>query len=154
MCAVAVKRRPPVAARRAGYVVAGTINVILLYLINGRPGWDAAPFLTADTTRVLALVNLSLVAGVVVNLVQVVRDPPWLVALTGMVTIAIGVAVLIRLWQVFPLRFDQSPVDWALLARILLALGVAGSIAGLITQAVTLARSLSRTVGRGHMTPR
>jgi hypothetical protein len=35
----------------------------MLYLVNGRPGWDAVPFLTGDTTRVLVLVNPSRLPG-------------------------------------------------------------------------------------------
>jgi len=139
MSAVAARRRPSTAARRAGYSVAAAVNVILLYLINDRPGWDAVPFLTADTTRVLTLINASLIVGLAVDLVQIVRDPPWLVAIGGMTTTAIGTAVLVRIWQVFPLDFGDASFDWPLLTRVLLALGVIGSLAGFTAQAVALA---------------
>ena len=142
MPAVTARRRPSAAARRTGYIVAAAINIVLLYLINNRPGWDAVPFLTADTLRVLALVNASLVVGLVVDLVQVVRDPPWLVAIGGMTTTAIGIAVLVRMWRVFPLDFGDASLDWPLLARVLLAVGVIGSVAGIAAQAVALARAL------------
>jgi hypothetical protein len=55
--------RKPVAARKAGYAIAAVVNAALLYLINDRPGWEAAPFLTGDMSRVLALLNLSLTLG-------------------------------------------------------------------------------------------
>jgi hypothetical protein len=74
------------AGRRAGYVVAAAINAVLLYLVNGRPGWDVLPFLTAGMTKVLPLINLSLVAGIAVNLVYLIRDPRWLVAVGSLVT--------------------------------------------------------------------
>ena len=57
------KPRPGPTARRSGYVVAAAVNAVLLYLVDVRPGWDAVPFLTADTTLVLGAVNASLVAG-------------------------------------------------------------------------------------------
>jgi hypothetical protein len=142
MTTVPARRRPSTAARRAGYGVAVVVNVILLYLINERPGWDAVPFLTADTVRVLALVNASLIVGLAVDLVQVVRDPPWLVALGGLTTTAIGTAVLVRMWQVFPLDFGDASFDWPLLARVLLILGVIGSLAGFAAQAVALVGTL------------
>lgn len=142
MPAVTARQRPSTAARRAGYCVAAAINIVLLYLINNRPGWEAVPFLTADTVRVLAIVNASLLVGLAVGLVQVVRDPPWLVAVGGMTTTAIGTAVLVRMWQVFPLDFGDAAFDWPLLARVLLVLGVLGSLAGFTAQTVTLAGAL------------
>jgi hypothetical protein len=42
-------RRPSVATRRVGYVVAAVGEATLLYLVNVWPGWQAVPFLTADT---------------------------------------------------------------------------------------------------------
>ena len=70
--------------------------------INIWPGWESLSFLTADTTKVLWLVNASLIAGVVADLVYARYDPPWLVALGGVVTTAIALAALIRIMQVFP----------------------------------------------------
>jgi hypothetical protein len=138
MSAGTSKGRPPAAARRSGYAVAAVLNLVMLYLINGRPGWTALPVLTDDATRVLALVNVSLAAGLVVNLVQLIHDPPWVVALGGMVTTAIGAAALLRMWQVFPFEFGGTSFDWALVARVLIALGLIGSVAGFAVQAVAL----------------
>ena len=45
--------RPAVAGRRAGYAVAIAVNLVLLYLVNVAPGWQAVPFLTESTTEVL-----------------------------------------------------------------------------------------------------
>jgi hypothetical protein len=50
-------------ARRAGYLLAIGFSTVLLVILNGRPGWQAIPFLTNDTGQVLGLVNLSLAAG-------------------------------------------------------------------------------------------
>jgi len=138
-------RRPSAAARRAGYSVAAAINIVLLYLINQRPGWDAVPFLTQDTVHVLPLVNASLIVGLAVDLVQLFRDPPWLVALGGMATTGIGAAVLVRMWQVFPFDFGEASFNWPLLTRVLLALGVIGSLAGFAAQAVALAGARRET---------
>jgi len=129
-------------ARRAGYVVAAAVNAVLLYLINGRPGWDVLPFLTGDMTKVLPLINLSLVAGIAVNLVQAVRDPRWLVATGGVVTTGVGLAAVVRLWQVFPFDFATGS-PWTAIARILLLLGIAGSVIGLVVQIVALARAVA-----------
>ena len=63
MTVTASRRRPPVAARRAGYVVSVLVNIALLYVVNGWPGWEAVPFLTQDTQQVMGLVNASIVAS-------------------------------------------------------------------------------------------
>jgi len=129
-------------ARRAGYVVAAAVNAVLLYLINGRPGWDVLPFLTGDMAKALPLINLSLVAGIAVNLVYVIRDPRWLVAAGGVVTTGVGLAAVIRLWQVFPFDFATGSA-WETIARILLLLGMAGSVIGLVVQIVALVRAVA-----------
>ena len=74
----------PVTSRRAGYAVAVLINTALLLLVNVSPGCLAHPFLTDDFATVLPVVNLSLVVALLVNAVQLVTDPAWLVALGQM----------------------------------------------------------------------
>jgi hypothetical protein len=77
----------------------------------------------------------------VVNLVYAGYDPPWLTAAGNLVTTAIGVAVLARIWQVFPFEFGDTSYDWALLVRVLLVVGVAGAAIGVVVHAVSLIRA-------------
>lgn len=142
MTATTTRERPSVAARRVGYAIAVSVNVILLFLINVRPGWQIVPFLTPDFATVLGLVNLSMAAGAVVNLVYLAVDPPWVVALGSAATTGIGLAAMIRLWQVFPLDLTAG---WAFVARLLLVVGIVGSVLGLVVNGVTLARSAVRS---------
>ena len=62
-------RRPSPGARRTGYVFAIAFGVAFLIILNGWPGWQALPFLTAATSQVIVLVNVSLAAGIAANLV-------------------------------------------------------------------------------------
>jgi hypothetical protein len=141
-------RRPSLASRRVGYVIAGAINVALLYLVNVWPGWSVVPFLTDGMTQVLGIVNVSLVAGLVVNAVYLVQDAAWLKAAGDLVTTAIALAVLARLWQVFPFDFGESTVNWAWLTRSVLVVAIVGCGIGLLVQLVTLVRAM-RDHGRG-----
>jgi hypothetical protein len=109
--------RPSVATRRVGYAVTVVCGATLLYLVNVWPGGQVLSFLTADTRQVLDLVNLSLVAGLVANLVYLDGDAPVAKSPGELVTTGIGLAVLVRIWQVFP--FD--------LARLVGGLVVAGA---------------------------
>ncbi len=132
-------RRPPVGARRTGYIIAGVINALLAFLINAEPGWSALGFLTADTRQAVGLVNLSLVAGIAANVVYLVRDTPRVKALGDLITTGIGLAATVRIWQVFPFDFAGYTWDWARLVRIALVIAVIGAAIGLVIQVVRAA---------------
>lgn len=134
------RRGPSVAARRFGYVLAAVITAAIWLVINEWPGWQELSFLTDETQDVLPLVNFSLIVSVAVNLIYAVRDPRWLKSLGDLVTTGIGLAVMVRLWQVFPFDFSGDSINWAVLARILLVMGIVGSCIGILVQIVTLAR--------------
>ena len=136
--------RQSTGTRRFGYSVAITVNLVLLYLINRSPGWQAVPFLTSGMAEVVPLVNASLIAGSVANLVYAVVDPRWLRALGETVTTSIGVAAMVRMWNVWPFDFDTTSVDWDLVSRVVLGFAIVGAVIGVIVAVVTLARALHR----------
>jgi hypothetical protein len=136
-------RRPSDAARRFGYLLAAAITAALWFVLNVRPGWQELSFLTEETRDVLWLVNLSLVVGVAANVLYAVSDPRWLKALGDLVTTGIGLAVLVRVWQVFPFDFEGYSVNWAFVVRAVLVVGIGGSIIGMLVQLVTFIRLVS-----------
>jgi hypothetical protein len=113
--------------------------------VNVSPSWDAAPFLTHDTIQVIGWVNASLVSGIVANALYVVMDRPWFRSLGELLVTLIGLAALVRLWQVFPFAFDDGGVPWHEITRWVLAIGMAGSVIGLIVNLVKLARAATRS---------
>ena len=131
-----LRPRPGPGARRSGYVVAAAVNALLLYLVNARPGWDAVPFLTEDTTLVLGAVNASMTAGLLANLLYLIADPRRLRAFGDAVTTAIGLYATVRVWQVFP--FDVTD-GWTTVLRVLLVVGIAGSGIAIVSALVRLA---------------
>lgn len=144
MATATSRRRPGVGARRGGYLVAAGINGLLLYLVNRRPGWEALPFLTPDTEKVLGVVNASIIAGLVANLVYLVADPPRLRSLGDLVTTGIGLAAMVRIWQVFPFSFEQGGFPWETVFRGFLAIGIVGSAIGIVVALVSLVRGTHR----------
>jgi hypothetical protein len=143
MTRTAPTRRQSVATRRAGYVIAIVINAMLLYVVNVWPGWQAVSFLTEDTRQVLGLVNLLLAAGVVANVAYLAHDGPRLKALGDLVTTGIGLAALVRVWQVFPLDFHGWSYDWSFLVHVLLIVGMVGASIGILVELVLLLRQLA-----------
>ncbi|MBE1495635.1 hypothetical protein H4696_002735 [Amycolatopsis lexingtonensis] len=137
-------RRPPARTRLAGYFAGVVVNGVLLVLINGRPGWAVVPFLTPAFSSVVGVVDLALVVGAVTGFVHLWHDPEWLVALDGVVTTCAGLVALVRLWQVFPFDFGGGSFDWAVVARIVLVAGIAGSVLGLVVGLVTVVRAALR----------
>lgn len=138
------RARPPRAARTFGYTIAVIVNVALLYLVNVRPGWQAVPFLTEDARQVLALFNLSLVAGIVTNLLYVLYDAPRWKALGDLVANGISLAVLIKVWAVFPFAFDAP--EWTIVTRTVVVVAMVGTAIAMLVQAVSMTGGTIRSV--------
>lgn len=135
------RRRVPgqsASGRRAGSVIGSVVNAALFFMVNVRPGWKAVSFLTADTPLVLGLVNATLVVSVVSGLLCAVVDVPRVRALADLVQNAVGLAALVRIWQVFPFAFDGDGLDWGLVARWALGIGMFGSVIGMVSALVRL----------------
>jgi len=141
MTLTATRHRPTVTTRRFGYVLAVLINALVLYAANVWPGWEAVPFLTADTVLVMGLVNASIIVNLAANAAYLITDPPWFKALGTVLTSIVGFVAAARIWQVFPFDFDGSAVDWSFLVRIVLGLAMVGSAIAAIVSVVAIAKS-------------
>jgi hypothetical protein len=138
------KPRQSVTARRVGYAISIAVNALLIGLIYVEPGWRVLPFLTEDAVPVIALVVMSMIVTIAVNLVWIAHDPLWLRSLGDLVTTIVSIVVLSRLLSVFPFSFsDDSP--WDLVVRILLIVGLVGASIGAVVHLVTF---IHRVVNR------
>jgi hypothetical protein len=135
------RRRPSRATRRAGYLVSVAINLALLWLLLVEPGWRWLPFLTEDFTAVLGWVVVSLLVGVVINLVFVGFDPPWARRLGEAMSAAIATVALVRLLAVFPIDLGTWS-GWETALRLLLGLACLGTAIGAIANLAQAARDL------------
>lgn len=134
------RRRRGRGTRRLGYLVAAAVNALLWYLANVSPGWEAVPFLTAETVEVLPLFNLALGVGLVSNLVYVIWDPPRLRALGDLVGAVVALALGVRVYRVFPFDFAGLSYDLTTLMRVVVVLGIIGSAIGILAALVALVR--------------
>jgi hypothetical protein len=136
-------RTPPQSrvTRSFGHLFAIALNMLLLYVANAWPGWQVLPFLTEDTPRVLGLVNVALAAGIVLNAAYLAYDAPWFKDLGYFLADAIGLALLVRVWQVFPFDFT----GWAvLLIHAFLVVAIVVIVISMITSLVLLVRARGR----------
>jgi hypothetical protein len=122
-------------------VVAVAVNALMLYLLNRNPGWQAFPFLTDAMSRVIGVVNLSITAGLVANLVYVVWDPTWLKALGDLATTCAAVMAMLRIWQVWPFDFPGGS-PWNLIVHVALVLGLVGAAIAIIEATVRYVRAI------------
>ena len=141
-------RTAPPTSRRAGYVATAVVDLVLLYLVNEWPGWQSLPFLTDGMTDVLGLVNLSLVAPLVVNLVWLLYDPAWFTAACQVGLSVVSLAVSIALLRVFPFDFSAYAFDWALLTTVVLWVAVLGSSVSIVVWFVRLVRAVVAPTAR------
>ena len=113
--------------RRAGYVVAIIINLLVLGFINTWPGWESFDFVTADAADVVPLVNLSIGVSILANIVYLVVDAPRVKAIGEMVVSAVAMVVSVIVLRVFPFDFSAYAFPWELLTRVVLVIAVIGS---------------------------
>jgi hypothetical protein len=133
---------PPAAARRVGYLAAVLVNGAMLWIVNHLLGWGWPPFLTSAFDELLPVIDLSLAATMVVNLLWTWRDPRWFRHLGQIGLDAISVAVVVRTWQVFPFDFSTYWSGWPTLGRILLAVAFFGLIIDMTVRFVGLVRAV------------
>lgn len=142
-----VTRQTPMAsttrdvARRSGYAIAIAVNVVMLYVVNNLLAWEILPFLTDDFGRVLWLIDISLLATIMVNLVYLAYDRSWFRSLGQIGLNLISLVVAVRMYQVFPFDFSSSTFDWTQIARVVIIFTILGTAIGAIVEAPKLVRA-------------
>jgi hypothetical protein len=126
-------------SRKVGYLVAVLVNVIMLVIVNIRPGWRELPFLTEDLAGILWLVNLSMVVSAAVNVVYLWYDPAWFKSACQVGVSAVSLAASVRMLQVFPFDFSAYSFNWSALTRLVLVLAIFGSAVAIVVDLVRLA---------------
>jgi hypothetical protein len=132
--------RTSVPVRRFGYVLAAAVITTIWVMVNVWPGWESVPFLTQRAGDVVWAVNLWLCCGIVANLLYVVYDPVWFKTSGDVITAVVGLVPAVLLWRVFPFDFSGYSFDWAVVARVVLMVGIVGGILGILVQIGTLVR--------------
>lgn len=131
-------------ARQAGYVVAIVINALILWVANNLLAWGWFSWLTDDFVDVLPAINASLIVTIIAYALYVAYDGEWFRALGDIVTGIYSLLAGIAMWQVFPFDFSAYAFDWALVARILVGLGLFGVSVGILVNVVKLLAMLVR----------
>ncbi len=134
------KSTPSLVGRRVGYVIAIIVNLVFYWLINVWPGWEALPFLTADTAEVVPLVNGAIAVTVVANLVYIVVDGTRVKAFGELVINAVSIAVTVTILEVYPFDFSAYAFPWDWLVRFILIVALVGAAISLLVNLFRLVR--------------
>jgi hypothetical protein len=124
---------------------------LLLFGVNGWPGWESIPYLTGAAASLLWLVNLSLSLGLLAQIACAVDDTARVRALGAYSVAVVNVALVASLLQVFP--FDYGDVDpaWATATRLVLTLLLVWAVVRAMRSAVRLARGRQQVrLAAGH----
>lgn len=119
-------QRPAPSTRRIGYGVAVVVNVVMLFVVQNFLAWGWPAFLTADFDRVVGIISISLIASIIFNLAYLWYDPDWFRHAGQAVTGAVSLAVMVRIYQVFPFDFSRWAFDPTGAAKVALVAAMVG----------------------------
>jgi hypothetical protein len=125
------------------------VNLVLLYVVNNLLAWDVLPWLTDDFEQVLPILNVSLLATMVINVVYVWFDPGWFKSLTQVGLSVISLMATVRVFRVFPFDFSPYEFGWATLTRVVLIFVMIGITIGIIAESIKFVTGAVRAAGAG-----
>ena len=132
-------------SKKPEYIAAIVVNVIILIIVNQILNWGILPFLTEDFRQVLPIQNTQLAMAIAFNAAFLFYDPAWFTSLLRLVLNAVGIAVVTRYLAVFPFDFSEyADFDWAMLARVMLIIGLVFTIIAIIVEAGKFLAALMR----------
>lgn len=117
--------------RRAGYLAAIIINIILIFVFNNLLNWGV-PFLTSRYSGVIWAIDLSLGASIIANILYLIFDYAWLRHLGQLILLPIGIFATFMILTIFPFTFAGE--SWAFWVRVALIVIMAASGIGFIVE--------------------
>ena len=122
---------PKRTARRAGYIIAIIVNVVLIYVFNNLVRWGV-PFIKSRLNEILWAFYLSLVATIIANALYLIYDAGWFRHLTQMGLAVLAFNSVYQLYTVFP--FDFKFAIWEQGLRLALILAMVGTVIAFVVE--------------------
>lgn len=126
--------------RRAGYVVAAVINLVLWFLANVDPGWQAVWFLSPSTAQLLPLFNLVILAQAAANVLYAIFDSTGLKRFLEVPLTLLSLWLAVRVLVVFPFDFGPDGGIWSQIVHVIAFVGVFGTAIALIVNIAQLVK--------------
>jgi hypothetical protein len=108
------------------------VNAVVLIAVIRYLNPSTLSFLTEEIDRVTPFIALALVISLFGNVVRLWFSPSWFVSLADVLATSAGLAATVRLFQVSPFVFDDGPIPWTVVLRVLLIAAMVGSVFGIV----------------------
>ncbi len=138
------KPSAPKSPKQIEYAVSVIVNAALLVIFNNLLSWGVLPWLTSAFRDALWIINSSLIATIVANVVFFFFSPDWFLALLRFVLNVIGLVVVVTLLRVFPFNFSAYAANWTLGARIILIGAIVAISLGIIVELLKFVSAVLR----------
>jgi hypothetical protein len=126
--------------RRAGYVIAAVINLVVWFLANVDPGWQAVWFLSPSAAQLLALFNLVILTQAAANVLYAIFDSTGLKRFLEVPLTVLSLWLAVRVLVVFPFDFGPDGGIWSQIALVMAFIGVLGTAIALIVNIALLVK--------------
>ena len=125
--------------RVLGHLAVMIVFLLLMYFFNNLIKWEAMS-ITPDWTKVLSILNISLGLTILAHLVFLFYDPKKLQSAVQIIIDIVGLAVLYRMFTVYPFKFElffeQAWLNFGF--KIILSFLMTFTIIGIIARLVKL----------------
>lgn len=108
-------------AKKSEYVGAIIANLILLFIFNNLLNWHVY-FITNALNEVLWIINLSIIAAIIGNILLLVYNPDWFRHIIKIILNIFAFIAVYSLYNVFPFSFNSFLIDWAVIIALILAM--------------------------------
>lgn len=131
-----IKKRPPVWARRIGYLAALLALGVVWYLVGQIGDGISFDFLTPDVDEVIPWVQWSIFASMAAQFAYIAYDPRWFKALGEAATSLVSAIVALKVYVVFPFDFTDIGGPWETITRWVLIFGIVGGFISVVVYLV------------------
>lgn len=122
-------------AKRSDFIAAIIVNIIFFYIVNNLLNWHIS-FITPIFQDVLWIINLSIEATILANLIFLVYNPGWFRSSVQIILNIISFYVAYLLYIVFPFTFSNIYFTYAL--QFILILAMIGIVIATVVQILKL----------------
>ncbi|MGB9937002.1 MAG: hypothetical protein ACPK7O_04730 [Methanobacterium sp.] len=108
-------------AKKSEYIASIIVNIILLYIFNNILSWNIS-FITEALNSILWIINLSIIAAIIGNVLLLVYDPQFFRNIIKIILNIFSLYAVYALYNVFPFVFSTGYITIALQFALLITI--------------------------------
>jgi len=136
-------KRIPKQYRVLGHLAVMIIFLLLMYVFNNLIKWEAQ-LITPDWSKVLSILNISFGLTILAHLIFIFYDPKKFQSAAQIIIDIVGLAVMYRLFTVYPFKFElffeQAWLNSGF--KIILPFLMAATLIGIIVRSIKILKKI------------